>query len=375
MKICMLTTTHPPHDARIFQKETNSLVKEHEVTIIAPSAAGGSETTGNVRIVSVKKPESRVLHFLTIVKAFLACLRQDCDVMHCHEPDALLIGMLAGRLTGRRVIYDVHEHWPSEIPFDLGIDAKTLAGRVLGSAVAAVELALARRADRIIAVSESVAERFRERGENPVIVSNYSHTGLQLPPISGGRNHRRLMYVAGSMHLHHGIRECVQAVSSLQDTYPDLSLTLIGNLRESPEEIAGSHPEARIRLTGYLPYAQMYEELNRGGIGLLLFRPDYYNIYIGLPNKLFDYMLLGLPIIATDLPEIGRIIREADCGILVDPADAAGIAEAIAYLAERPDEAVRMGANGRRAVEERYNWGRMEGVLLDVYRILERSGN
>ncbi|MDD5419887.1 MAG: glycosyltransferase, partial [Methanomicrobiaceae archaeon] len=117
------------------------------------------------------------------------------------------------------------------------------------------------------------------------------------------------------------------------------------------------------------------EELNRGGIGLLLFRPDYYNIYIGLPNKLFDYMLLGLPIIATDLPEIGRIIREADCGILVDPADAAGIAEAIAYLAERPDEAVRMGANGRRAVEERYNWGRMEGVLLDVYRILERSGN
>jgi len=371
MKICMLTSTHGPSDGRIFQKEAKSLAKEHEVTILAPSDGSGSSITERVHIVTVKRPESTALHPITLLRLLRACLAQDADVYHCHEPDALLIGVLAKYLKGKRVIYDIHEHWPSEIPFDLGIRNSTLIQRVLSALVSSVELALARRAESTFAVSESVAARFRERGLDPVILSNYSIADLDIP-YNPDRNGRNLMFMAGNMQSFHGVGECIEAVSRVRERYPDVSLTLVGNVREDlSEHISASSQNGFTTSTGFLPYREMYEKLNEGAAGLLVFQPTYYNISIGLPNKLFDYMLLGLPVIASDLPEIRSVVSSADCGILVDPGSVSEIADAIIYFFDHPKEAQRMGANGRRAVLEKYNWSRMEADLLQAYRNLD----
>ncbi|GLI47008.1 glycosyltransferase family 4 protein [Methanoculleus bourgensis] len=371
MKICILTSTHGPNDGRIFQKEAKSLAKEHEVTIIAPSSRSGNSIADGIRIVTVKRPESTALHPITLLRLLRACLAQDADVYHCHEPDALLIGVLAKYLKGKRVIYDIHEHWPSEIPFDLGIRNSTLIQRVLSALVSSVELALARRAESTFAVSESVAARFRERGLDPVILSNYSIADLDIP-YNPDRNGRNLMFMAGNMQSFHGVGECIEAVSRVRERYPDVSLTLVGNVREDlSEHISASSQNGFTTSTGFLPYREMYEKLNEGAAGLLVFQPTYYNISIGLPNKLFDYMLLGLPVIASDLPEIRSVVSSADCGILVDPGSVSEIADAIIYFFDHPKEAQRMGANGRRAVLEKYNWSRMEADLLQAYRNLD----
>jgi glycosyltransferase involved in cell wall biosynthesis len=141
--------------------------------------------------------------------------------------------------------------------------------------------------------------------------------------------------------------------------------------RTSANISANSSQNEFITSTGFLPYREMYEKLNEGAAGLLVFQPTYYNISIGLPNKLFDYMLLGLPVIASDLPEIRSVVGSADCGILVDPGSVSEIADAIIYFFDHPKEAQRMGANGRRAVLEKYNWSRMEADLLQAYRNLD----
>ena len=86
-------------------------------------------------------------------------------------------------------------------------------------------------------------------------------------------------------------------------------------------------------------------------------------------------MLLGLPVIASDLPEIRNVVSKADCGILVDPGNVSDIADAIAYLFDHPEEAQRMGANGRRAVLETYNWSAMEADLLQAYRNLDGASS
>ncbi|KAF5084140.1 Phosphatidyl-myo-inositol mannosyltransferase [anaerobic digester metagenome] len=374
MRICMLTTTHLPHDGRIFEKEAKSLAKEHDVTIIAPSENGSIDENGGVHIVAVRKPPSNLLHPVTLWRVLRACLNQKCDVVHCHEPDALLIGVLTKFLKGKRVIYDIHEHWPSEIPFDLGIPNATVLARVLEPLLSRGEILLSRFADAKIAVSESVAERFGRNGTEPVIVSNYSVAGSMPPALQAGRS-RNVVYMAGNMQLFHGIRECIQAMSKVAATVPGVTLTLVGNIREDIGAIAAkTDPRPEITLTGYLPYQEMYETLRKGSIGLLVFQPDYYNAYIGLPNKLFDYMLCGLPVVASDFPEIRNVVGKAECGVLVDPTDPDAIAKAIVYLLEHPDEAQRMGENGRKAVLERYNWGEMEKRLLGVYRQVEEAG-
>jgi glycosyltransferase involved in cell wall biosynthesis len=371
MKICMLASTHGPNDGRIFQKEAKSLAKEHEVTIVAPANDSGSSVVDGIQVVTVKRPNSVALHPLTLIRLFRACLGQDADVYHCHEPDALLIGVLAKYLKGKRVVYDIHEHWPSEIPYDIGIRNGTLMQKVLSALVSNVEIALARRAESTFAVSESVAVRFREKGIEPAIISNYSIADLDIP-YNPNRSGRKLMFVAGNIHAFHGVGECIRAVFRVRENYPGVSLTLVGNVREDLDKhINESDHNEFITSTGFLPYSEMYEKLNEGTAALLVFQPTYHNISIGLPNKLFDYMLLGLPVIASDLPEIRNVVGKVDCGILVNPASVDDIADAISYLFEHPEEARRMGANGRKAVLERYNWFAMEADLLQTYRNLD----
>jgi len=72
-------------------------------------------------------------------------------------------------------------------------------------------------------------------------------------------------------------------------------------------------------------------------------------------------------VVAPDFPEIGKIVREAGCGVLVDPTDPEAVARAIVRLLSHPEEARRMGKRGRKAVEERYCWERMEEKLARVY--------
>jgi len=371
MRICMLTTTHPPRDGRIFEKEAKSLAKEHGVMILAPSEAGCVGEDGDVRFVTVRKPASNLLHPLTLLRVLRAGLGAECDVIHCHEPDALLVALLLKAVKGRKVVYDIHEHWPSEIPFDLGVPNTTVLARVLEPLLFRGEVLLARFADARIAVSESVAERFGRNGTKPVIVSNYSIAD-RVPLTPRTKSNRNVVYMAGNMQLFHGIRECIQAMSQVAAAFPDVSLTLVGNVREDIGAIAAkTDPRPEITMTGYLPYREMYETLCEGSIGLLVFQPDYYNAFIGLPNKLFDYMLCGLPVVASDFPEIRKVVGDAGCGVLVDPTDPDAIAEAIVYLFEHSDEARRMGENGRKAVLDRYNWGEMEKRLLQTYRAIE----
>lgn len=378
MKISMLTTTHPYNDGRIYQKEARSLAKNHQVTIIAPGDITDSFDEAGIKIITVKKSKSILYHPLTILRIFLAARRIEADVYHCHEPDSFVAGLLLKILNGTPVVYDVHEHWPDELPFDIGFQYGTSFQKALTRILDRVELLLAQRADGVITVCESLAARFRLRGKKrrkgiePIIVANYSIENLDLPynPEKSGRT---IINVAANMHAFYGVWEGIVAVDRIRDQYPTLSLTLIGNIRVDLQEIIPGNDKADwILTTGYLPYQQMYHEINKGSIGLVLIQPIHYHISIALPNKLFDYMLMGLPVVASDLPEIRRVVEDADCGILVNPADVEVIAEAIDYLLSNPAEARRMGENGRKAVIEKYNWGNMEKVLLEFYETLEK---
>ena len=94
----------------------------------------------------------------------------------------------------------------------------------------------------------------------------------------------------------------------------------------------------------------------------------------GPPNKLFNYMRYALPVVASDFPEIRRIIQESNCGVLVHPQDDQGFIDAIDRLLQSPEEATQMGERGQRAVLDTYNWEKMEQRLLGVYQKLVPLG-
>ena len=105
-------------------------------------------------------------------------------------------------------------------------------------------------------------------------------------------------------------------------------------------------------------------------VGVSPIVPSCLNYRYSLPNKLFQYMAAGLPVVASDFPQVRDVVEGAGCGVVVDTRLPAEIARGINALLADPESARATGARGRRAVEERFNWATSARALLDVYRRL-----
>jgi glycosyltransferase involved in cell wall biosynthesis len=115
--------------------------------------------------------------------------------------------------------------------------------------------------------------------------------------------------------------------------------------------------------------------LSRARVGVVPLLPVPNNID-AQAIKLFEYMIAGLPVVATNLPRQGEIVREAQCGILVEPGQPKALAEAIQWLLEHPAEAQAMGKRGHQAILQTYNWDSQAQLLLYLYhRVTCRSGS
>jgi len=111
----------------------------------------------------------------------------------------------------------------------------------------------------------------------------------------------------------------------------------------------------------------MYQHLNAAAVGLVCNQPRY-GYDLAQPNKLFEYLSVGLPVIASNFDLWKEIVEGGDCGLAVDPPSPQPIAGALDYLLGHPGVRRRMGQNARRASHEKYNWERESAQLLNLYQ-------
>jgi glycosyltransferase involved in cell wall biosynthesis len=135
------------------------------------------------------------------------------------------------------------------------------------------------------------------------------------------------------------------------------------------QRIAAYDLEQAVVRTGQVPYTDVPNWLACANVGLIALQRAAH-FMTSVPTKLFEYMISGLPVVASDLPPARQFMEGLDCGFLVDPARPEEYARAMAYLLTHPAEAKTMGRNGRRAVEERYNWSAEAPRLVQLYRQL-----
>jgi glycosyltransferase involved in cell wall biosynthesis len=296
----------------------------------------------------------------------------EADVYHFHDPELIPVGLLLKR-AGARVVYDVHEDSRQEaVAFHKD---RPLWGRLRAGAWGLLEGAARRVLDAFVCATPAITRNFP--AERTVTVQNFPLLEEIAPgPAACGEDYRgrpaHLIYVGGITAIR-GAREMVQALEGLPAGL-GARLVLAGQfapegLRAELERLSGWE---QVTFLGWQPRVAVRAALARARVGLVLFHPEDVHLE-AQPNKLFEYMAAGLPVVASDFPHWRTIVREVGCGLLVDPLDPAAIAGAVRHLLERPAEAEEMGRRGREAVRTRFNWEREADKLLGLYRRLRQG--
>lgn len=371
MLCCIITTVHLPFDIRIFHKQAKSLVKAgYKVVLIAPHDR--CETVDDIQIIPLPKPRNRTLRMIRTVTAFRLALKQKADIYHFHDPELLPVGWLLKKWTGKPVIYDVHEHYPSDI-----MDKHWIPKRlrpVLKKSFELIEPIFVASLSAVIYTTPIVGERYikmpirTERVENLPLLSVFSN----YKRIEKNGDVQVIIYL-GTMKEPNGILQLIKAFSYLiRKNHNNLTLLLVGRVypvefkNELQSLIKQLNLENNIKLLDHVPYERIKDYLSQADIGVVTYLP-YLNNMSCLSNKVFEYMACGLPVVASDFPLYREVVNGVGFGILVNPTSPEDIAEAIEKLLMNSDLREQMSQRARKRFLEEYNWELENKKLLKLY--------
>ena len=228
--------------------------------------------------------------------------------------------------------------------------------------------------DKIVLAQPSAAADFEGVPAKQVLVQNcvsmaYAQCISQSLGKGGGKTGMRIIHL-GLMSRTRGWPELLASLSNASE---EMEIVFVGEINDGSESAFSKVPELglseRISLEPWLPFRDAFQRVAESDVGIIAFQPGRHNNVHALPHKMFDYMIAGLPVVAPAFAvEVSGIVREADCGLrgrILPTSDRS--AEALEFLARRPDERRRLGDNGRQAVLTRYNWEREAAKLEAMY--------
>jgi glycosyltransferase involved in cell wall biosynthesis len=373
-KICILTSVHLAFDIRIFHKEAKTLIGAgYDVTLIAQH--GKNEIIDGIKIISLPKPKNRIdrIFFLTR-KIYKLALKQGADAYHFHDPELIPWMIELKKKTKVKIIYDIHEDYAKGVFYKEWIPK--IFQKFISLLFDCYEKSVSRNFDFIIAATLSIGKAFQGREwvviiRNFPIINNFLSQRLFFEDELGAKNFS-IIYIGGISKVY-GIAQIVKALEYF-DSDSTVRVKLIGKFSSYSyqKEIMGLNGFKKIDYLGWVASKMIPSYLSKANVGIACVPPSP-NSSESEPNKLFEYMAAGLPVIASDFPLWKEIIEGNNCGICVNPLKPEKIAEAIKHLMNNPKKAKKMGENGRKAILEKYNWEGEGKKLIELYKELFRD--
>lgn len=364
IKIAHLTSAHARSDIRVFSKECRSLAREFSSVSLVVADGRGPELVEGVVIKDVGPSKGRVDRILnTTRRVFHEAVELNADVYHLHDPELIPIGVKLKKL-GKRVVFDAHEDLPKQILGKAYLNP--LSKLVLSRLLALYERQTCKKFDGIVCATPSIRNKFKTMNGSSVDINNYPILGeLSKAGERKADKNPNICFVGGMSK----IRGVVEVIRAFDLVSSNARLQLAGEVPGFVATEIGKKVKHNVEAVGYLDRVAVADLMANSVAGIVTFLPSPNHLE-SQPNKMFEYMSAGLPVIGSDFPLWRDILEGNKCGICVDPSAPEAIAKAIDYVVTHPEEAEQMGKNGQRAVEQVYNWSVEEKKLLEFYQSL-----
>lgn len=319
---------------------------------------GASGAVSRSLLSSLGVAASRLSTHLAMLRALVRCKP---DAIHAHDVNVLPTAWMAARMARVPLVYDAHE-----------ISTNREGYKAFRGMVGWLEKKLMPRAAGTITTTDARAKFFARayRIPRPLVLQNRPRL-IRREPSNRIREELALtepwpiVLYQGGLQPGRGLPRLVQAAEHVPGAY----FVFIGGGRQAKELHALAEEldlNDRVRFIPTVPLAELPAYTASADIGVQPIENTCLNHFTTDSNKLFEYVIAGLPVIASRLPEIRRVMERHDLGLLVTPGDTGSLVEALRTLVTDDALRARFAANAQRAAQ-RLNWEEQEAALVEMY--------
>lgn len=330
MRVAVLVSNDLTYDQRV-SKICNSLQhKNWEVRLIGvlKSESTPLERTYSTKRLNVFFSKGPLFYFMLNVRMFFYLLFHKTEIIWANDLDVLWPAVLMKRLRGTKVIYDSHEYFT---------EAEGLAGRERIKAIwTRIEKRCVPHVDLFITVNESIASIYREKYNREVWVQRNMPVLVEDDSVNEDLFEVKTVVLQGAyIDPDRGGMELVEAFQFLEG----IQLLIVGSgrdLENIKRRIVELHLEEKVKVLPRMSYLELKKLTQRVHLGVSLDKPLHLNYTLSLPNKLFDYIHAGVPVLVSNLIEPARIVNEFQVGEIVEDVTPKSIAKGIEKILNSP---------------------------------------
>lgn len=297
------------------------------------------------------------------IRLFFYLLFHNFDLLVANDLDTLLPNYLVSKLKSLPLVYDSHEYFTG-VP---ELNDKPFRKWVWKS----IERSVFPHLKYVMTVNDSISKQYeKEYGLRPNVIRNLARSAADIPACSreepGISNDKMiLIFQGGGINIDRGGEELIEAISKTQNVI----LLVIGSgdvLNVLKEKSDSLNLSGRIRFIPKMPWEEMMRFTKAADAGLTLDKDTNLNYRFILPNKLFDYISAGIPVIASNRIEVAKILNENDCGLIIPDVTPEEISKAIEKLRDNPDLRNKLKQNSINASKS-LNWENESTKVIEFY--------
>lgn len=297
---------------------------------------------------------------------------EKADIYHVHDLNMLLEGYVCSRMNKAKLVYDSHE---------LFIERNTQRkSKLMNFVLKKMEKMLIKRCDGVITVSDSISKYLADiyKIDAPVVIRNCHNIAkieksLKIQDLLGLTENRKIILYFGRITFNRGLENLLKSAEYISK---DAIIVLIGNgeeryINKLQESVVSSKLQDKFAILPPVESPDANTYVSSADVGIIPTPNVCLSYYFGASNKIFHYMIAGLPILVSDHPEKRALVVGNNLGEVFDPENPLDIAEKINHLLGNDVLMKKYSENSLKA-SKIYNWGNEEKKLLNLYERISR---